>query len=596
MTTRSLVDMHATTRVFPIALLVFTALVTNATLAQESATISYQGFLTVDGAAVDDPAATLTFRLFDAAEGGSAVWFEMHTGVAIEDGVFQVELGASTPLTGVDFETRKWLGVALGGLEAPLLEPRMPITAAPIALRARSLSDGAVVAGDNVTVTRSGDAVVVSAVVPDVDATWQKGGNAGIDPATDFIGTTDFAPFDVRVNGQRGLRIEPPVSSLRAPNVIGGYRRNEAAAAIVGATIAGGGDDQGAIPHVNRVFDDYGTIGGGAGNTAGNPSDDANDSGYATVVGGFINEASAYGATVLGGADNEASGAYATVAGGFSNVASGETSFAAGSGAEALHQGTFVWSGFGGGLFQSTGNDQFLIDAPGGVGIGTNAPEEMLHVLDPDGGSAIFIGGKGVNGPNGVVFEDDTENGGVQLFWRTDTNQFVLERQSTGSGSNPFDVLIYDATQDRFVFNAPIAIGVGGFGSTIYPTLDGGYSLGFSSRRWLSVYAVNGTINTSDARLKRDVAPIPYGLDALLRLRPVSFRWKEGSDASTHLGLIAQEVRDVIPESVVGDEATEQLGLNYSELIPVLIRAVQEQQLQIEALEARLAEVTRSSL
>ena len=87
------------------------------------------------------------------------------------------------------------------------------------------------------------------------------------------------------------------------------------------------------------------------------------------------------------------------------------------------------------------------------------------------------------------------------------------------------------------------------------PMIGDTFSLGSSGARWTSSGRADGTINTSDARLKRDVAPLDGALDALLALRPVSYRWKERPDAGKRLGLIAQEVRTVLPEVVEGAEA-----------------------------------------
>ncbi len=78
----------------------------------------------------------------------------------------------------------------------------------------------------------------------------------------------------------------------------------------------------------------------------------------------------------------------------------------------------------------------------------------------------------------------------------------------------------------------------------------------------------------------------------------MTFNWRSGADGHTHLGLIAEEVAEAIPEVVVAEgDANEPLGMNYSELVPVLINAVQEQQgmlaerdERIAALEARNAE------
>jgi hypothetical protein len=128
------------------------------------------------------------------------------------------------------------------------------------------------------------------------------------------------------------------------------------------------------------------------------------------------------------------------------------------------------------------------------------------------------------------------------------------------------------------------------------PAVDNQHSLGESGRRWTEVWAMNGTIQTSDGRLKQNVTGLPYGLDGVRRLRPVAFTWKDSADDRQHYGLIAQEVREVLPEIVTGgDGDNDILGMNYSELVPVLVKAVQEQQeeidsqaAQIAALEARL--------
>ena len=90
--------------------------------------------------------------------------------------------------------------------------------------------------------------------------------------------------------------------------------------------------------------------------------------------GGNGNTASGDWATVAGGWSNTASGDWATVAGGELNEATGQYSFAAGSNAKAKHDGCFVWADGSSSDFTSTGVNQFLISALGGVGIGTTNP------------------------------------------------------------------------------------------------------------------------------------------------------------------------------------------------------------------------------
>jgi len=103
-----------------------------------------------------------------------------------------------------------------------------------------------------------------------------------------------------------------------------------------------------------------------------------------------------------------------------------------------------------------------------------------------------------------------------------------------------------------------------------------------------------GFYPTSDARLKKDIKDAAYGLPELMKLRPVSYRWKEGTDDREHSGFIAQEVQDVFPNAVrVGSKTGAMLTLDYSSLIPVAIKAIQQQQVVIARQEARIADLER---
>src|SRR5688500_4257569 len=94
---------------------------------------------------------------------------------------------------------------------------------------------------------------------------WGLTGNANTNPNTDFLGTTDNVPFSVRVNNQRALRIDPNAIS---PNLIGGFGGNSVLVGVTGATLSGGGSAALGFPG-HRVTDNFGTIGGGDGNQAG---------------------------------------------------------------------------------------------------------------------------------------------------------------------------------------------------------------------------------------------------------------------------------------------------------------------------------------
>ncbi|MDE3066308.1 MAG: tail fiber domain-containing protein [Verrucomicrobiota bacterium] len=146
------------------------------------------------------------------------------------------------------------------------------------------------------------------------------------------------------------------------------------------SVIAGGYDNiVKPYPGFSPSYANSAVIGGGYQNT---------NSGYvATVGGGWGNTASGYGATVGGGGGlgsqfggNTASGNGATVPGGSENVAGGEFSFAAGQQAQALHSGAFVWADSQNAPFASTGANQLIVRAGGGVGINTNHPSGTLTV------------------------------------------------------------------------------------------------------------------------------------------------------------------------------------------------------------------------
>jgi uncharacterized coiled-coil protein SlyX len=160
--------------------------------------------------------------------------------------------------------------------------------------------------------------------------------------------------------------------------VIGGYSGNVVAAGAAGATIAGGGANQLGSQLTNTVTASYATIGGGTLNGASGLN--------ATVAGGTLNGAGGESSSIGGGSQNQVSGLYATIPGGFNNVAVGYA-LAAGNRAKANHVGSFVWADSTAADFASTANNQFLIRAAGGVGIGTSTPK---HKLDVAGN--IFLG------------------------------------------------------------------------------------------------------------------------------------------------------------------------------------------------------------
>ncbi len=128
----------------------------------------------------------------------------------------------------------------------------------------------------------------------------------------------------------------------------------------------------------------------------------------------------------------------------------------------------------------------------------------------------------------------------------------------------------------------------------IAPSADNTYSLGKSGARWSAVWSANGTIQTSDARLKTNINPLNYGLKEILQMHPVRYNWKTEPTANPKIGLIAQEVQKLVPEVVIGNEKTDMLGMNYAELVPVLINAVKELDQKIENIEKEIKSIRKN--
>jgi hypothetical protein len=152
---------------------------------------------------------------------------------------------------------------------------------------------------------------------------WLLTGNSGTTPGVHYVGTSDNVVLELRVNGQRALRIEPMDTS---PNLIGGRPGNWLTSGVYGATIGGGGG----AGVLNRVTDHFGTVGGGADNQAGNDAYGPEDALYATVGGGLSNSAGGTNSTAGGGYSCEAGGDFSTVGGGNDNAATGNYATAGG--------------------------------------------------------------------------------------------------------------------------------------------------------------------------------------------------------------------------------------------------------------------------
>jgi hypothetical protein len=137
----------------------------------------------------------------------------------------------------------------------------------------------------------------------------------------------------------------------------------------------------------------------------------------------------------------------------------------------------------------------------------------------------------------------------------------------------------------------------GDYSFAIHLNYDIGPEVGARTFRISSATSIGGNVGWSeysDKRLKKDIQYLSAedNLNKILQLNAVRFRWKD-NDHLLNLGLIAQEVEEIVPESVRYDEHNDIYSMEYTALIPVLIEGMKEQQKIIEKQQEMIEELKR---
>ncbi len=215
------------------------------------------------------------------------------------------------------------------------------------------------------------------------------------------------------------------------------------------------------------------------------------------------------------------------------------------------------------------------IDSSTNVGIGISSPKTKLQVE----GGLLLRNGKNISHGNGTFITWSTVRSGKG------ETEFINYR---GTGSGGF----------RFYDVAPAGNGTGVGTAVDLPVNDGGNQIAFIAP------ATGAYSALSDSRVKTNVNTINGGLEKVMAIRPVSYDLHTGrtlkdgvvtftkNDKTINtIGFIAQELEKVVPEAVIApqDPSNEFYTVSYSIVIPVLTKAIQEQQAEIEQLKAALA-------
>lgn len=284
-----------------------------------------------------------------------------------------------------------------------------------------------------------------------------------------------------------------------------------------------------------------------------------------------------------------------------------------------------------GGYFETNSGSAALI-SKGRIGVNIDAPGSDFHIhaapsfsesniilTNNSTGTSILNSGRiRMNGVDMSIVNNST--GTLVLGSDGNNHRIVLENNGNvgiGTGTlNNSEKLTIKQGRIKFDGNTTPSTGTGVFefatsgyfyfGAGLVSNIDNVDPLGRSSNRWTTVYAVNGTINTSDRREKTNIQPLNYGLKQVMSLKPVTYEWKNNREQGAKIGFIAQDLQETLPEVVSDKEWVRgengkleskdaaRLGVYYSDIIPVLTKAIQEQQALIEALQKEVAELKKN--
>ena len=612
-------------------------------------TISLQGVLRdPDGTTVTDGYYSLTIKLYENLSGGTALFTEVVGSAAVQNGVFSIEIGATTAsssdLVGVPFDVTYYVGVTVeSGTE---MAPRTKLTVSPysMALYGSSnivpntgnvglgtLDPQAVVhikdvennSGEDLLLLENNSGADQFRVEDDGTLTLPTlGAKVGIGTATpsamldiSSAGTSDDFLTIKNGSGTEKLVVDSD-GDLTIPD--GGRLGIGTSSPSFALDItAGSGVDILSLANSSGTMfsaDDQGNISINSHMTLG-------DGGQIIFKDGGVLLSPTESLTSLGIANDD----------------------------DAVMKADATNSGSGDIKFQVYTSDKMIIKNSGNVGIGTTNPSAKLDVVGTAeitsnttiGGTATVSGaltaptlntGNGANelyamnqnvrSSDSPSFAGLTASGNITVTGTVDgrdlstdgskldgiaagatnvtnNNQLTNGRgfiTSTVGSAPSFNKVRYNNPINGYVDN--------GFPYYLNNDSDGGSN---AQLQWwyndpegngynnvgtlLCGNGGQGWISGSDRRLKQNIRDYPSSLDKLLDLRPVTYNWKTHPDADQLTGFIAQNVRDLFPRlttDIAWKDKGTRLGVNYSLLVVPAIKAIQEQQEIIDQQEKNI--------
>ena len=269
--------------------------------------------------------------------------------------------------------------------------------------------------------------------------------------------------------------------------------------------------------------------------------------------------------------------------------------------------------------FCTAGSERMRIDANGRVGIGGTSSGVGTAGLTVNNGDIRTTAAAFANHANSFSMSQESSGGtlcarGANGSTRG-TIQLTVNKDNGGDGivglfiANDGNPCVGKTSSDINTQGFHI-ISSGTYAGTVYSGITGStagstYHVRDTTNNAWKFYVTNaGVINAtstsitglSDERLKENIVDLETGLSEVMSLKPRRFDWKEGegSGAKNVAGFIAQEVETVLPdliEDFMHDDLDDAKSIRMGDMLPTLIKAIQEQQAQIEILQREVQEL-----
>jgi len=225
-------------------------------------------------------------------------------------------------------------------------------------------------------------------------------------------------------------------------------------------------------------------------------------------------------------------------------------------------------------VFGTNNTERMRITSAGNVGIGTTSPGSPLSVKTNESVEGISIWGRSDN-IGALRFKSSTGATNYATIYSDATNLYF---NNDAAGGNIFST----NNTERMRITSGGEVYIAG------TTDQGAYNLQVNGT---GVWGAGAYVNGSDIALKQNILPLDNSLELVKKMKPVTYTYKESysTDDSIQTGFIAQDLQELLKDknylNGIVKQGPEYLNVAYQNLIPLLVKAIQEQQIEIENLK-----------